>query len=120
MNAQLALFFESRPEALDLYLALEEFLLALLPEATVRVQKTQISFDGQSGFGCVSLPRRKKDSGLVLSLGLGRPLEGTRVLTAVPIRPGRWTNHIRVTSAEELDDQLSVWLAEAWAFAHRK
>ena len=80
------MFFNARPASLPLYEALEALLEAEFPAASVRVQKSQISFYGRHLFAMASLPRRKRDEGILLSLGLGRPLASPRRRTA-PRRP---------------------------------
>ena len=53
-------FFRDSPLSLPLYLALEERILAELPDTRVRVQKTQISFSNRRNFAFASLlPARR-------------------------------------------------------------
>lgn len=67
--ADLLRFFDGRPDSLALYEALFQRLDAAFPEASVKVQKSQVSFYGRRLFAMASLPRRKKDPGLVVSFG---------------------------------------------------
>ncbi len=113
-------FFNGRPDALELYKTLFQQLDAAFPQASVKVQKTQISFYGPRLFAMASLPRRKRDPGLVVSFGLGRRLGSPRVSMAVEPYPGRWTHHVPVTDRERLDRELLGWLEEAWNFAQAK
>lgn len=114
------MFFSARPACLPLYEALEAVLEAEFPAASVRVQKSQISFYGRHLFAMASLPRRKKDEGILLSLGLGRPLTSPRVAYQSEPYPGRFTIHIPLKSAGELDAELLAWLREAWEFNETK
>ena len=114
------MFFSARPACLPLYEALEAVLEAEFPAASVRVQKSQISFYGRHLFAMASLPRRKKEEGLLLTLGLGRPLDSPRVAYQSEPYPGRFTLHIPLKSPAELDPELLAWLREAWEFNQTK
>lgn len=116
----LFLFFAARPASLPLYKALESVLEAEFPAAGVKVQKSQISFYGRHLFAMASLPRRKKDEGLLLTLGLGRPLDSPRVAYQSEPYPGRFTLHIPLTAPEQLDAELLGWMREAWEFNQTK
>lgn len=113
-------FFAGRPAALALFGALARRLDAALPDTAARVQKTQITFVHRRVFAMASLPRRKGEEGLVLSFGLGRRLDSPRIGAAVEPYPGRWTHHMALTDAAQLDGELLAWLREAWAFAAAK
>lgn len=113
-------FFDGRPDALALYQTLAQRLDAAFPQASAKVQKTQISFYGPRLFAMVSLPRRKRDPGLVVSFGLGRRESSPRIGMAVEPYPGRWTHHVPVIALEQLDGELLGWLREAWDFAQAK
>ncbi len=112
-------FFHGNPDALILYETLFQQLDSAFPHASVKVQKTQISFYGRRLFAMVSLPRRKRDPGLVVSFGLGHRVNSPRVAAVQPY-PNRWTHHISVTDRELLDGELLGWLEEAWVFGEAK
>ncbi|MFG6351588.1 MAG: hypothetical protein K1W21_08270 [Oscillospiraceae bacterium] len=118
--ADLLRFFDGRPDSLALYEALFQRLDAAFPEASVKVQKSQVSFYGRRLFAMASLPRRKKDPGLVVSFGLGRREPSPRITVAVEPYPGRWTHHVPVPEERELDGELLGWLWEAWEFNKTK
>ncbi len=113
-------FFDNRPDALALYQALEKGLEQITPEASVKVQKSQISFYDGGLFAMASLPRRKRDPGLVVSFGLGRREPSPRISVAVEPYPGRWTHHVLVTGEDEIDGELLGWLREARDFCRMK
>ena len=76
-------------------------------------------------YACVSFQRvRKKadlpDSYIVITLGLPYPLESDRVAVKAEPYPGRWTTHIVVGAIEELDDELFVWIRQAYNFSESK
>ena len=118
-------FFAEQPAAFALYEAFADRVLTLFPEASARVQKTQITFSGRRVFACVSCLRvRRKaelpDPWIVVTLGLPCPLASPRVAAKTEPYPGRWTNHIVVGSVEEIDDELLAWVRQAWDFSARK
>ena len=118
-------FFDQRPDALPLYEALEQQILAGIPDVRIKVQKTQISFYNQHLFACASFLRvkRKKDlppAYLVVTVGLARRLDSPRVAAATEPYPGRWTHHIVVSAPGQIDAELMGWVREAAAFAAQK
>ena len=113
-------FFSGRPLELVLYQTLFQRMEPEFPEASVKVQKSQVSFYGRRLFAMASLPRRKKDPGLVVSFGLGRREPSPRITVAVEPYPGRWTHHVPVPEERELDGELLGWLWEAWEFNKTK
>ena len=46
--------------------------------------------------------------------------DSPRVAAASEPYPGRWTHHILVTEAGQIDEELMGWLREAWDFAESK
>ena len=113
-------FFDGRPDALALYRALAEGLERIAAEASVKVQKSQISFYDGGLFAMASLPKRKRDPGLVVSFGLGRREPSPRIAVAVEPYPGRWTHHVPVTAKDQMDGELLGWLREARDFCRSK
>ena len=120
MTPEILFFFSKDPAALPLYEAFEARVLAEIDNVAVKVQKTQITYGNPKVFACVSLPRKKGEVGVLVSLGLGRREASPRVAVAVEPYPGRWTNHIPVRTPEEVDAQLLNWVEEAFHFALTK
>ena len=122
--SDLQVYFSGHPEELALYAGVFPALEAAFPEARVKVQKRQISFYGKHLFAMVSIPvRRKKgwpEHCLLLSFGLGRRENDSRIAVATEPYPGRWTHHVVLSQQEELDGQLLSWLREAWDFSQAK
>ena len=118
------LFFDGKPLERSLYERLYKKLDTAIPEASVKVQKSQISFYGRHLFAAVSLPlRRKKEwpkACILVTLGLSHRLDAPRIAVATEPYPGRWTHHIVISREEELDDQLMGWLQEAYDFSQSK
>lgn len=117
-------FFDGRPLELALYQTLFRSMETAFPGASVRVQKTQISFYGRHLFAAVSLPvRRRKgwpEHCIVVTIGLSYRLESPRIAVAVEPYPNRWTHHVLVSGEEQIDGELLDWLKEAWAFSENK
>lgn len=117
-------FFDGRPLELAMYQTLFRSLETAFPEASVRVQKTQISFYGRHLFAAVSLPvRRRKgwpEHCIVVTIGLSHRLESPRIAVAVEPYHNRWTHHVLVSGEEQIDGELLDWLKEAWAFSENK
>ena len=117
-------FFEGKLQERELYEALFARMEQVFPDASVKVQKSQISFYHKHLFAAVSLPlRRRKDwpeRCIVVTIGLARPLESTRAAVKVEPYPGRWTNHVLLAQKVEIDEELLGWLREAYDFALAK
>ena len=117
-------FFDGKPTELALYQALERAMAARFPEASVKVQKSQISFYHRHLFAAASLPlRRRKEwprECLLVTFGLSRRLSSPRIAVAVEPYSNRWTHHVVVAREEEIDGELLDWLAEAYDFAAAK
>ena len=125
MNGDVLRFFERHMEALPLYEAFEEKLFAALGAVNMRVQKTQIAFSNRRNFAFVSfLPVRaakERPAGyLVVSFGLADRVGSPRVDAAAQPCPNRWTHHVMISRAEEIDGELMGWIREAADFADQK
>ena len=125
MDTDTLLFFDQNPSALPLYEVFETKLYELFPAAKKKVQKTQISFSSRYIFVCVSFARVKRKAELpnpylVITLGLPCPLDSDRVAVKTEPYPGRWTNHIVIGNADEIDDELFSWIHQAYVFSERK
>ena len=115
-TADAGMFFDGHPAELALYEALFRRMDGAFPEGTVKVQKSQISFYGRHLFAAASLPvRRRKDwpkMCLMVTVGLPYRLDSPRVVAASEPYPGRWTHHVLVTEADQIDEELMGWLRE--------
>ena len=105
-EADVLFFFDGKPLELSLYEMLFQCMEAALPAASVRVQKSQISFYGRHLFAAASLPvRRKRDwpeHCIVVTIGLSYRLESPRVAVAVEPYPNRWTHHVLISGKGRL------------------
>ncbi len=125
LTADELLFFSEHENALPLYFVWLEGLSRRFPGFTRQVKKTQISFFNRRLFACVSFLRAKRKaempvSFITLTLGLPAPISSDRVAIQTESYPGRWTVHIILGKAEELDEELWGWVDRAYAFAERK
>ena len=125
MTDEEKLFFAGCPEALALYEPFRARVLAAVPDAHIRVQKTQITFADRHGFAFVSrlAVRRKAERPpvwITVSFGLRRRLPSPRVDGAVEPYPERWTHHVMIGDPSEIDGELMDWIGEAAAFAAMK
>jgi hypothetical protein len=116
-------FFDGKPEELALYETLLDRIKAL-GAFTAIAHKTQISLKNRRVFACVSvfrvLPKRLLPAHyLVLTLGLPDPLDSPRIAAKTEAQPGRWTHHIVLAGASELDAELLEWIQLAYAFGNR-
>lgn len=125
MDEAILHFFNQMPAALPLYEQFERRIFAELEGVTVKVQKTQIAFVNRHLFACVSFARvrKKKDCPnpyLVITFGLDRKVESPWIDVATEPYPNRWTHHLLISKAEEIDGELIAWVKEAAAFAAYK
>ena len=125
MGPDVLFFFEKAPEALPLYETFEARTLADVENVFIRVQKTQITFTNPRAFAAVSfLPVRRKllrpERCITVTLGLNRRLESPRVDAVSEPYPARWTHHLMIASAGEIDEELMGWVREAAAFSAAK
>ena len=114
-------YFAGKPLELSLYEALFQQMDAAFPQASVKVQKSQISFYNRHLFAAASLPvRRKKDwpeHCILVTFGLSYRLDSPRIAVAVEPYPNRWTHHVVLSAPEQVDGELMAWLEEAYAFS---
>ena len=124
-DLDILLFFEGKPFALSLFQMLEQRILSEIPDVSVKVQKTQITFLNRHNFAFVSfLPvhraKERPAEYITVSSGLDCRRESPRIDTASEPYPNRWTHHMMITSAEEIDDELMCWIREAAVFSASK
>lgn len=118
-------FFDAHPDAFPLYDKFEKCVMEHVPEARIKVQKTQISFYNRHMFACVSFARvRKKkdcpDSYIVVTFGLDHRAVSPRIDIATEPYPNRWTHHVLISELSEINDELMAWVEEAACFSDRK
>lgn len=109
-ESDLLFYFDGKPREFSLYQRLFESVEQAFPDASVKVQKSQISFYCPKLFAAASIPvRRKKDwprECLLVTFGLERQVISPRIAVAVEPYPNRWTHHVVVSQPEEIDGEL--------------
>lgn len=125
MNGEVLFFFEKHTEALPVYEELEKRILSCIPDAVIKVQKSQISFYNKHLFACVSFTRVQKGvryppSFLTVTFGLEHKADSPRISAAAEPYPSRWTHHVTVSNPEDIDEQLMAWIKEAADFSANK
>lgn len=115
------LYFDKMPQMLPLYQTLRQRLDSAYPEMTVKITKTQISFRSRYVFAMASLPWRRVKGWpaeyLLVSFGLSYQKVSPRIAQSVEAYPNRWTHHVIVERAEEIDAELLGWIDEAYQFS---
>lgn len=111
--------FAKDPMMFSLYQALENRIAEWFPDATIQVQKSQVSFCAPRPFCMAWPPRRRMIPGrpphyLMVTFGLRHPEDSPRIVQRVEPYPGRWTHHLPVETPEELDAELYQWLFAAY------
>ena len=125
MDAEILYFFSEHMGALPLYQRLEALILAQIPDVRIKASKTQIGFFNKRGFAFVSFNpcRRAKDrpeTWVTVTFGLAFRVDDPRIDVATEPYPNRWTHHVTVSRAEDMDGQLLGWIREAAAFSASK
>ena len=91
-----------------------------LGEAERRISKSQIGFYRKHPFAAVWRPSQYLGGThppLVLSVFLQRRDRSPRWKEVIEAKPGRFTHHLEINGAAEVDHQVREWLREAWATA---
>jgi hypothetical protein len=104
--------FQGRPEARKIYDELIKKLEEFGPLRTDAV-KTSINLIARRHLGGV----RVQEDGLRVGFVLERKLSDPRILRAEWVGGTKYGHSVKVTSAEELDEQLLGWLKEAYGLA---
>ena len=125
INGDVLFFFNEKPAAIPLYEAFAKRVLAEIDNVSVKVQKTQISFSNRHNFAFVSLlpvckAKERPEIYITVSFGLRYKKESPRIDAASEPYLNRWTHHMLVASAEEIDDELMGWIKEAAEFSSSK
>jgi hypothetical protein len=85
-----------------------------------RVTKSQVAFRRRTAFAWAWMPGaylRGRHAPLVLTLSLQRRDSSPRWKEVVEPTPGRFTHHLELRSAADIDGEVRSWLQEAWAAA---
>lgn len=120
-KSEIVSFFSHIPEMIPLYERIEEKILDRFEDVSIEIKKTQITFKAKRGFVYVWLPIRKMKNRpvyyVVLSFGLDKRIESSRIAESVETYKNRWMHHLVIEKPDELDDELMSWIQEAYLFA---
>jgi len=108
-------FFDGDSGCTAIFDKLRHGLLEQYPDMQVLEQKTCLSFRNPRPFCYVSLSRewnRRKDPDryVIVTFGLDMPVPDPRIRQCVQVTPNRFTHHVIVRDAGEIDEQLLAWI----------
>lgn len=112
-------FFTGYPVSRSLFEMLQDVVDDIGP-CKMRVTKSQISFRRKRTFAWVWIPAKYlhgKTAPLVLTLSLTHRNTSQRWKEVVEAYPGRFTHHLELHRTTAIDDQVFVWLRDAWTEA---
>jgi len=120
-KSEIVSFFSKMPEVIPLYERIEEKILERFNDVSIEIKHSQITFKSKRGFVHVWLPISKMKSRpeyyVVLSFGLNKKIESSRIAESVETYKNRWMHHLVIEKPEELNDELLNWIQEAYLFA---
>lgn len=110
-------FFAGREESRAVFDAVRRAIDALGP-VQMRVTRSQVAFRRRRAFAWAWVPgqylRRRDLPPLVLTVALRRRDPSPRWKEIVEPVPGRYTHHLELRFAADVDEEVSRWLREAW------
>lgn len=115
-------FFDGQPFALAVFRQVRS-LLEEIGVVDIRVTKSEVAFRHGRGFAFLWVPSRwlrHPAADAVLSIALGRCIDSPRFKEVVHPTNSLWMHHLEVHELTDLDDEVTGWLAEAWACAARR
>jgi hypothetical protein len=112
-------FFAGHGESKILFEVLYAVVAAWVP-VELRVTKSQIALSRDKAFARVWVPGkylRGETAPLVLTLGFRHRDPSPRWKEIVEPYPGRFTHHLELYSASDIDEEVRNWLRGAWMTA---
>jgi hypothetical protein len=116
---EIAEFFADWPESARIFESLRA-AVENLGETEMRVTKSQIAFRRRTGFAWAWVPGKYLGGNrpqLVLSISFRHRDPSLRWKEVVEPARGRFMHHLELTEAGDIDDQVRLWLHEAWVEA---
>lgn len=98
------------PDLIALFDTFREMVESCGP-VTIAPAKTRIGFQARMVFAAVN---RLGRNGMRCHLIFARRIEHSRFTRIDELGPRSFVNHFKITSLDELDDQVSEWLKEAY------
>jgi len=116
----LAEYFAGFEASEALFRAVRHAVASIDPDVAVRSTKSQVAFRRRTAFAWAWIPAkylRGTTTPLVLTVDLPRRDASPRWKEVVEPRPGRFTHHLELSAADDIDDEVLGWLREAWEYA---
>jgi hypothetical protein len=112
-------FFQGYEASRQLFDALRDTIDTIGP-TELRVTRSQIAFRRRVAFAWAWLPARYlrgEVAPLVLTLSFRQRDASLRWKAIVEPAPGRFTHHLELYAATDIDDEVRDWLRSAWGAA---
>jgi hypothetical protein len=112
-------FFAGDDESRRLFDVFYDAVVSIHP-ADMKISKSQVAFRRKRAFAWAWIPGKYlhgKTAPLVLSVALRRRDASPRWKEIVEPRPGWFMHHLELHSSGEIDEQVRLWLREAWEAA---
>jgi hypothetical protein len=109
-------YFAGRAESRQLFETLRE-VIESIGAAEIRVTRSQVTFQRRKAFAWAWIPGkylRGRGAPLVLTLSFPYRDASPRWKEIVEPAPGRFTHHLELWSAGDIDEEVRDWLREAW------
>lgn len=109
-------FFSPYPASRQLFDTLLEAAKTLGP-VEVEMMKSQVVFRRKKAFARVWIPEQylhRKAAPLVLTLSFSTRNPSLRWKEIVEPYPGRFTHHLELYQASDIDSEVISWLRQAW------
>jgi len=118
---ELDVFFGNYPESRVIFEALKSICDTLGP-FDMRVSKSQVAFRLKANIAVAWIPAfylKGKMAPLVMTVSFHAPDPSSRWKEIVQTSANRYTHHLELFSAEEVDDEVKNWIQRAWQEAGR-
>lgn len=108
-------FFAGHAQSRYLFEAVRQAIERIGP-MSLRVTRSQVAFRRRVAFALVWMPAMylKTEVPLVLTISLHRRDASPRWKQVVEPATGRFTHHLELHAAADIDDEVRGWLQEAW------
>ena len=108
-------FFAGHPDGAAVAAAVIASVDAVGPH-TIRVTRSQVAFRRRRGFAWLWRPGQYVRSEVPAVLSVALPVRdgSSRWKEVVQPSPGRWMHHLELSSPDEVDDDVHVWLRRAY------
>ena len=108
--------FKGHPESLHLFEAVQR-AIAKAGTCTTKVSKSQIAFKRKRSFAAVWMPGQylhRAAAPLVLTVFTPGKIRSQRWKQVVEPAPGRFSHHLEIYRATDIDAEVEGWLRLAW------